>query len=181
MRALMVLVALIATPAFAAVAQDRGDASRQVAATGQCAEADAHRSPDSWENKAQPAATIGERRGCSPVPPSTCAVAPSVSGTSSISGRVQNGVDNSGLLDWCVEISGAATASTLTVASPLPGAYMIAGVPAGSYLVCLVVPAGWKQTMPSWGPLCPSGNFGRSFSISDGQSAAFLNFRAVPQ
>jgi hypothetical protein len=84
----------------------------------------------------------------------------------------------SGLSGWCVEISGASVGSAMTDSE---GNYTFSGTAGGSYLVCLVVPDGWVQTKPNSGTLCPSGNYGRSFSVGDGQTASLVNFRAVPE
>lgn len=185
MRVLTVLVALIATPALVAVAQDRGQAAAAVAADGKCAVADENRSPTSWENSGRPEDKKGrDRVGCAPVAPApSCGVAPAP-GTSTISGWVSLGQEPfSGIPGMCVSISGAASGSAATDGS---GKYMFGSVPAGQYLVCLVVPAGWTQTSPVSGPLCPAGPDGRqfngrAFTLREGTSAGFVNFRAVPQ
>ncbi|HXF96973.1 MAG TPA: hypothetical protein VNI61_12820 [Gemmatimonadales bacterium] len=178
MRALLVAVALVALPVYVATAQNRGEAAAAVSADGKCATADEHRSETSWDNRGQAAEKIGERRGCSPVPPApSCGVAAPGGGQSSISGWVELDADNR-LPGWCVELTGSASGFAATDGS---GAYEFVNVPDGDYLVCLVVPAGWRQTMPRSGPPCPSGYPGRPFRARDGMSSSFMWFRVAPQ
>lgn len=187
MRVLTVLVALMAMPVLVGVAQDRGQSATKAADEGRCAVADDHRSPTSWENSGRPEDKKGrDRVGCSPVAPiapaPSCGVAPAAGGTSSITGWVEEELVGTTLrrvpAGWCVQLSGAASGSALTDGS---GNYGFWNLSSGTYLVCLDVPPTHTQTVPSSGPLCPSGNYGRSFTASNGSSASFMKFRVAPK
>lgn len=187
MRVLTVLVALMAMPVLVGVAQDRGQSATKAADEGRCAVADDHRSPTSWENSGRPEDKKGrDRVGCSPVAPiapaAACSVAPAGE-PSSITGWVEELVSSTlrRVPGWCVQLSGAASGSALTDGSALTlGNYGFWNLSSGTYLVCLDVPPTHSQTVPSSGPLCPSGNYGRSFTASNGNSASFMRFRVVP-
>jgi len=78
----------------------------------------------------------------------------------------------SALANWCVQLSGTATA--LTDAS---GNYTFTGLPDGTYTVCELVQSGWQQTFPGSGDTCPTG-FGWTFTLV-GYSGSFVNFKNV--
>lgn len=169
MRVLIGMIGLVATPFVAAVSQSY----TTVSAAGLCATADGNRSSTSWANVQTPDA----RRGCSPVPPAPTDAPPPPppTGGVGITGRVYNANSGSGLSGWTVEVTGPAAASAL---SDNTGTYTFTGLPPGTYLVCEVVQAGWRQTAPSSGSTCPTG-VGYRFTLSEGQRASFVNFGNV--
>ena len=72
------------------------------------------------------------------------------------------GPDEVGLAGWTVQVSGPMNASAITDGN---GAYLISGLSAGSYTVCVMAPMGWSQTAPSTGlglPTCSNGTVGFS-------------------
>lgn len=108
-----------------------------------------------------------------PAPSGTCGSAPAGGGTVSIDGQVY--VDASpwpGLTDWCVQLSGPVSGAVATDGS---GNYHFTGLPAGTYTVCEVLQANWHQTFPADGPACPGG-FGYSVTLIDGSGASFIDF-----
>ena len=179
-RVLMVVLVLAATPFLAGVAQN--PAATKASTAGQCATADAHRSPTSWQNSGQP--DKNGRVGCSPVAPTppppppapapTCSSTPAATGTTTITGTVLNSATWTGLANWCVTLSGTVSGEVLTDAS---GNYTFSGLPdGGNYTVCEVAQTGWQETFPdgSWGAPCASG-FGWSLPGASGFNA-FVNF-----
>jgi hypothetical protein len=98
---------------------------------------------------------------------------PPAEGTAWIAGTVTNDVFGwPGLEGWTVTISGTVNASAVTDVS---GNFSFTALPAGTYLVCEVIPAGWIQTMPMSGEACPTG-VGYSFTLGDGGSAGGVAF-----
>ena len=87
-------------------------------------------------------------------------------GTTSVSGYLfhdlnTNGIfdpDEIGLAGWTVQVTGPVTLSTLSDGN---GFYSISGLPAGTYTLCVMPPAGWNQTLPLSGASCPN-SFGYS-------------------
>jgi hypothetical protein len=197
-RVFVVLLALVATPLVAGVAQDRpGSDQRELKSSNgsrrasgsldnpglghdaeHCA-ARAERHPDKDINKcpvADPPPPPPPPQPPPPPPPApapTCGSAPAGGGTASIDGQVF--VDASpwpGLADWCVQLSGPVSGAVATDAS---GNYIFPSLPAGTYTVCEVLQANWHQTFPASGATCPSG-FGYSITLIDGSAASFIYF-----
>jgi hypothetical protein len=69
------------------------------------------------------------------------------------------GPDEVGLSGWTVQITGPVTLTTVTDGN---GAYSFTGLDAGTYLVCVIPPAGWSQTPIVGNPSCGVGLFGYS-------------------
>ena len=179
MRALIVVLALVATPFLAAVSQSpqgsdcdnglgdehRSDSGRVHAHKGLCAtqpplpDADQDGVPDNLDQCADtPPGTTVDASGCPVTPPTGC-----VNTVGAGSGFVQGQVFIDDLAQnfpylagWCVELrneSGAviATAVTSGVALDVEGNnYVFAGVPAGTYTVCQVLLSDlWFQNFPA--------------------------------
>jgi SdrD B-like domain len=167
-RALIVLVALVATPFLVGAAQGQGhDAAH-------CAKRAAQH-PGKDINKCDAPPTPPSPP---PAPTSSCVASAPGSGSSRIDGTVYN--DNTtrpGLVGWCVELTGTVTATAVTDAS---GNYAFTGLPDGTYTICEDLQQGWTETFPqsSWGTPCPGG-FGWSFSLSGGTGAGWVNFGNV--
>ena len=177
MRVLMMSLGLAAVPFAAAVSQNQGQpAATTIAESGVCVTADANRSANSWGH----VQITDARRGCSPVPPGSPPPPPPPPPPTSgvgISGTVYNAASFTGLSGWTVQASGPATASAVTDGD---GNYTFTGLPAGTYLVCEVLQAGWLQTTPSSGVTCPTG-FGYRFTLAEGSRASFVDFGNVVQ
>jgi len=95
-----------------------------------------------------------------------------------IAGRVFNDITGKpGLSGWTIEVTGPGTAAVVTDGT---GSYTFTGLPAGTYLVCEVLQAGWRQTVPASSNTCPTG-VGYRFTLADGNSASFVNFGNVAQ
>jgi carboxypeptidase family protein len=93
-----------------------------------------------------------------------------------IDGTVYNDIAGAPpLAGWTVQISGPVNASTQSDAS---GHYIFSGIPAGSYVVCEVVPSGWRITWPTMSAPCSSG-LGYTFSLTAGGGASFVDFGNV--
>lgn len=198
-RVFVVLLALVATPVVASVAQDKpgfdphslkpASGSRPISGSdnpglghdaAHCA-ARAALHPGEVINKcpvADPPPPPPPPQPPPPPPPPptpapTCGSAPAGGGTAEIDGQVF--VDASpwpGLAGWCVQLSGPVSGAIATDAS---GNYMFSNLPAGTYLVCEVVQPNWHQDFPSSGAACPSG-FGYSITLIDGSAASFIYF-----
>jgi len=203
-RVFVVLLALVATPVVASVAQDRpGSDQRELKpAKG------ARRASGSLDNpglghdaahcamraRLHPGESINKcpdpvtDPGTPPPPPlpppppppppptSTCGSAPVGGGTVSIDGQVyQDFAPWSGLEGWCVQLSGPVSGAVTTNAS---GNYSFSGLPAGTYTVCEVLQANWHETFPGDGAGCPGG-FGYSITLIDGAGASFIDFANV--
>ena len=170
MRALIVVLALVATPFLAAVSQTpehpncdnglgdehRSDSGQVHAHKGLCApqppalDADGDGVPDDLDLCPNtPPGTIVDASGCPVEPPPGCVNSPGT-GTGMVLGQVF--VDDPAqnfpyLAGWCVQVrdaSGAVIATTVTsgVSLDIEGNnYVITGVPAGTYTVCEVLPA----------------------------------------
>ena len=112
-----------------------------------------------------------------PAPSGTCGSAPAGGGTVSITGQVY--VDASpwpGLANWCIQLSGPVSGAVTTDAS---GNYVFTGLPAGTYTVCEVVQANYHETFPADGQACPGG-FGYNMTLMDGSGASFIDFANLP-
>ena len=111
-----------------------------------------------------------------PPPTSACGSAPAGGGTVSIDGQVyQDFAPWSGLQGWCVQLSGPVSGSVVTDAS---GNYLFTGLPAGTYTVCEVLQATWRESFPASGPGC-AGGFGYTMTLIDGSGASFIDFANV--
>jgi hypothetical protein len=97
-------------------------------------------------------------------------------GDVSITGGVFRG--SAGLAGWCVQLysNGVVVGDSKTDAS---GAYAFNSIAAGTYLVCLVLPAGSVQTFPTANPgdpLCPGNVAGYPMSLPPMSSSPFNDF-----
>ena len=114
-----------------------------------------------------------------PPPPAACAVSSlSVSGSLSIVGKVKDAATGVGLAGWCVTIF--TDAGSAVAQSDASGNYVFANLPDGTYLICEDVKDGWQQTFPSaemGGVPCPAG-LGHSFPLG-GMNASFVDFRNI--
>lgn len=110
-------------------------------------------------------------------PPSACAGSSlPVSGSLSIVGKVRDAATGNGLAGWCVTIF--TDAGSAVAESDASGNYAFNSLPDGTYLVCEDVKDGWQQTFPSaamGGVPCPNG-LGHSFPLG-GMNASFVDFR----
>ena len=170
MRAMIPLIALVATPFLAAAAQSQGNALGHSPA--KCDWRIAHSEKDRDINKC-------DQTPPPQPPPSSggCQVStPPASGTGQAMGTVfQNSSPWPNLAGWCIQLTGPVNATAVSDAN---GKYSFAGLPAGSYTVCEVVQTGWRETFPSSGSACPTG-VGWSFDLADGAVASFLDFGNV--
>jgi hypothetical protein len=159
MRVLRILLALVAAPFVASVAQGLGHDAAHCARR-----ADQH-----------PGKDINKCADQTPPPSSACAVvAPAVTGTGVLTGTVFNSSNWSFIANACVEVSlnGQFIGRAMTDAN---GVYSFSGLGTNSYSVCLVVPSTMAETFPSTGPGCPSGGYA-SVSVTDGMISAFWDF-----
>lgn len=112
-----------------------------------------------------------------PPPAAACAVSSlPVSGSLSIVGKVRDAATGNGLAGWCVTIS--TDAGSAVAESDGSGNYAFTNLPDATYLVCEDVKDGWQQTFPSvamGGVPCPMG-LGHSFPLG-GMNASFVDFR----
>ena len=202
MRALIVLVGLVATPFLAGVSQ-------QVKTNSGVGHDDAHCGmryslhPSATDiNKCPPptptgggggtggttggdtGGTTGGTTGGDTGGTTGCVNSQMTSGTSKIRGQVfEDQAPYSLLGGWCVELkdalSGAVLASMSTSATPLNidgDNYVFTGVPVGNYVVCEVTQTGWHQSFPLDGPAC-SPNAGFPVPIAaDGSDAPYIWF-----
>ncbi len=196
MRALTVLLALVATPFLVGVSQQPVKTNSGVGHdAAHCARRVALR-PGEAITKCDPAPTTpppvvnppvvdppaGDPPPPLPPPPLTppppvsgggCVSSGPAGGTASIDGQVF--VDASpwpGLQGWCVTASGPVSATAATDAS---GNYLFSGLPAGTYTVCEAVQSGWHETFPTSGPACATG-LGWTITVTDGSGASFIWF-----
>ena len=174
MRALIVVLALAATPFLVGVSQSP---QGSICDNGQ---GDEHRS-DSGEANAH-------RGLCAlqpPPPPPGCVNSAPGAGTATITGQVfVDDPTQSLLAGWCVELrdaSGAVVATAVTSGVGLDSEgnnYIFTGVLAGTYTVCEELPSNttWHETFPTSGADCGGGVFGYPFPIADGSGADFISF-----
>ena len=193
-RVFVVLLALVAIPAVASVAQDRP--TRQIRPSRASGSVDnpglGHDAAHCAMRQAlHPGETITKCPVADPPPPPppsqpppppppapspTCGSAPAGGGTVSINGQVyQDASPWPGLTNWCVQLSGPVSGSVVTDAS---GNYVFTGLPAGTYTVCEVLQTSWRESFPANGPGCPNG-FGYTMSLIDGSGASFIDFANV--
>lgn len=191
MRALNVLVALVAIPLVASVAQGQ---DHQKWSTGQktgwngaavppgyavsCTKANAH-SPVSTRTPCD--APPAPQQPPPPPPSPSCGVANTPAGTGAISGSVIEGRTGlfGGLSGWCVHLSlnGTDVAAQATDAA---GNFNFTGLADGMYLVCQDVQSGWSEGTPSGSfyPPCP-GSIWPGYTVTvvagGGGSVFFIN------
>jgi hypothetical protein len=87
---------------------------------------------------------------------------PPTVGVATISGSVFFDITGDGIFDpdevgisgWQVQITGPVSQTAMTDGS---GAFSFTGLASGSYMLCVLAPAGWNQISPSTGAGCPSG------------------------
>jgi hypothetical protein len=185
MRVLMVLIALVATPFLASVAQDsrpardaRSDirdvrpSDAQPGDVRQAKHDDDKKCKDKHANK-------GNRYGWRHGQHDDC----NTPAPGEIQGTVffdmnYDGVrdpDESGIANWLVILSGPVNMTTLTDAA---GNYSFTGLPDGSYTVCESQRFGWIQTAPQEPSACTSG-FGYTIVVTAGQVVTLLDFGNV--
>ncbi len=167
MRALMIVLALVALPFVASLAQQPTSPTEQ---DQECKE-----DTNSNCNDELPPPPP-------PPPPTTCG--PTISGpTATVSGSVSNALG--GLSGVCVQVllNGALIAGATTSGTPgTIGSFSIGLAPPSTgamFLVCAVAPTGLTQTFPSvtFGfPACPSGFAGYSAPLTSGGAALGLSF-----
>ena len=200
MRAYIVLLALVATPLAIGVSQlpgkssctnGQGTLNRSPQGTanahkGLCAPQDppgGGTGGDTGGSGGSTGGTGGSTGGGTTG--GTCVNSQLSTGSSTVRGQIF--VDSPVLLwpllaGWCVElrdaVTGAVVATTLSTATGLDGEnnnFLFTGVPIGNYTVCEVVPTGWHETSPGFGPACASG-FGFSAPIAAAGSDADFNW-----
>ena len=94
----------------------------------------------------------------------------------SITGKVYNNITGRpGLAGWTVVLSGDGSASLTTNEF---GQYSFAGLPPGTYTVCVVLQPGWTLVMPTMGTDC-GGTMGYTFTLAEFGGASFVNFGTV--
>ena len=99
-------------------------------------------------------------------PPSQDPAPPPAVGHTTITGSLFHDIDTNGVFDssefglagWTVELTGPVNQTALSDGN---GFYSFAGLPAGTYAVCVSPPMGWNQTLPAGGPSCAT-TFGTS-------------------
>jgi hypothetical protein len=186
MRVLMAIIALVATPFIAGIAQGRtahnlssdlrdvrhadeqpGDNQRAKHGDGdgECKEKHANNGHHyGWRH--------GQHDDCDTGP-----VLGGISGTVffdlSYDGLQQ--ADEAGLANWYVMLSGPVNATTVTDAA---GNYSFTGLPAGTYTVCESQRFAWIQTAPQTASSCTSG-FGYTIVVPAGGVLGGLNFGNV--
>ncbi len=185
MRVLMVLLALVAMPLAAGVAQEEPSDNPGV----RHAWARGHDKDNKCDNDDRSDARRADRKGddddrqCadpapspSPTPPpSPCTPPAPLSGGATISGTVVNGWGGPGLGCWTVTAyDGTNTFTTVTTTA---GSYSLSvpgsATPTATYAVCAVVQSGWHQVWPGMGmpAVCGMGGFGYQFPLIAGNSA----------
>ncbi len=178
MRALIVVLALVATPFLAGASQSLQGFNCD---NGQ---GDEHRS-DSGQVHAHRGHCILQP------PPPSCGNSGPAAGTGAVQGQVlmEDPTQNFPyLVGWCVELrdgSGAVIATAMTTAQALDedgSNYVLTGIPGGTYTVCEVLPPNttWHETSPTSGPDCGGGVFGWTVTIMDGGVAGFIWFGNLP-
>ena len=179
MRAYLVVLALLATPLVTAVSQLPGNSSCDNG------KGDEMRSDSGTAHAHQGLCAPQPPPPPPPPPPPTCGQVPPATGTAAISGQVFTNVAPTftPLAGWCVDLTGTDLAGNPITGSILTdgsGNYVFANLPAGTYTVCEEVQAGWHQTSPPSGPVCPDGSFGFGpFAVSDLGGATNLDFGNV--
>ena len=190
MRALMIVLALVATPFVAGVSQGHGKPARPARRESSVRRAEhpaaAVRAAKSAQNCDQQEGQHEGDNDCGtvapppppPPPPATCAASSAPAGDVMITGSVLQDAPRVGLADWCVELllGGVVVGTAKTDAS---GTYTFSGIAAGDYLVCAVVQAGRTQIFPTaafTGVVCASGWAGYPMLMPAGSSTWFNDF-----
>jgi hypothetical protein len=62
--------------------------------------------------------------------------------------------DEVGISGWQLQLTGPVSQTAMTDGN---GAFSFTGLSSGSYMLCVLAPAGWNQISPSSGAGCPSG------------------------
>ena len=182
MRVLMVLVALVATPFIAGVAQQN---SGHGYAYGR-SEARGHRHADARSKSAKSAKAEKEQdcdqQGQHEGNDEGCGSAPVLG---SISGTVffdldQNGARGDplveyGIQDWPIMLSGPVTSFVMSDAS---GHYAFPNLTPGNYQVCEAQRYAWLQTAPGV-DACPAGGYGYNIALGAAQVLGAQDFGNV--
>jgi hypothetical protein len=165
MRALTVVLALVALPLVASLAQQP-------------------QTPPQTHHPCESDVNVKCNDDVPPPPPPPPTCGPTVSGpTATVSGSASNALG--GLSGVCIQVlsNGALVAGdTTSGATATIGSYSIGLAPpstGATYLVCAVAPTGLIQTFPdvaSGFPVCPSGFAGYSFALTPGGGALLVNF-----
>lgn len=197
-RVLVVVLALVATPAVASVAQNHGELKPAKGASRASGSLD---NPGLGHDAAHcamraalhPGATINKcpdpvtDPGTNPPPPppptttGTCGSAPAGGGTMSIEGQVyQDFAPWSGLEGWCIQLTGPVSGAVTTAPG---GTYRFSGLLPGTYTVCEVLQATWRETFPGDGAAC-AGGFGYTITFSSdpiyiGYGVSFIDFANI--
>ena len=158
MRGSLVVLALAITPFVTRVAKAQDTASTTSSTKQICQKDPGNPSPTGDENRTKKCPT--------PPPPQL--------GTTTITGIVFFDVDHDGIYitdevgiaSWQVVLTGPVNMTTTSDGNT--GTYSFAGLPAGTYLVCVVPSMGWTQTAPSNSATCPNG---MGYSITTQPSA----------
>ena len=172
MRGSIVVLALAAAPFLAAGAQGHSPTRTQVPIGSKCTLPGRGNSANvasstGLSNRADP--TQRGNKNCAPPPPSVGGGDPGTVGHSFVSGTVWNDPDGTGMYDpssefglsgWTIQLTGPS--GTLTTTTDGSGAYSFSNLDAGSYILCVVPPAGWINTAPGGGPVCPGSSYGYS-------------------
>ena len=141
MRVLIAVLALVATPVIASVAQAQGS-TPPASVRQNCA--NDHR----WQEGNHLGDKNASKQGCDPSGGGT-------SGFGTISGLVFYDISGSGVWSlgapsvagWSIQLSGPV--SLTTPIDPFSGNFTFSGVPAGTYTVCELQPSYWIQTLPA--------------------------------
>lgn len=179
MRGSLVVLALAVTPLVARVSNAQAKShvvKRIIPHTQQAQDAlckdrkSNHASATGLANRADP--TAQGNKNCAPPPPPPPPAPqgmpdPSYTGRTTINGVVFYDLDGDGVMSadevplsgWTVIAAGPVSVTAVTDGT---GAYSFSGLVAGTYLVCVVPPAGWTQTAISGAPSCGTGLFGYS-------------------
>ena len=186
MRALIVLLALVATPYVAGVSQGRPGQHGQSGQHGQKNDRAVRKSstrPSSERTARTDAGDCdqqgqheGSDEGCGSAPPPPPPPPPPPTG-GEIHGSVWLDANMDGVRDpaevgvpnWSILLNGAI--ATVTDAA---GNYALTGLAAGTYEVCQVTAFNWFQTFPTTGNGC--GGFGYLITLSQGQVVTGKDF-----
>jgi hypothetical protein len=177
MRAITVLVALVAMPLVASLAQGRDNSKWS---TGLRKGWNGGSLPPGLAKKDPPPPPQPPPPQPPPPPPASCGLVNASAGTGVISGSVLEGRTGlfGGLGGWCVHVSLNGT-DVASVATDAAGNFSVSGLADGMYLVCQDVQSGWTETTPGgFGyPLCPSGLAGYTVNVvaGGGGSVFFIN------
>ena len=177
MRVLMVLIALVATPFIADVAQGQSGHGRKDVRVVRPADArpKSAKSANARVNGQgcdQQGQHQGQDEGCG------AALLGAVSGTvffdMSYDG-VRDPLTEAGIPDWAIMLNGPVAATVLSDAS---GNYLFPSLTPGTYQVCEAQRYAWLQTAPS-ADACPAGGFGYTIVLTAGQVVAAQDFGNV--